>query len=117
MKTLEVKHEEIRPDVGCVYLSGRMDIPGVQEVELRFTVLTSTLKKPVIVDLSAVELITSIGLGMLIRNANVLKTQGLPMIILNPKPNVERVIRMAALSELLPIEATLEAALGHIKTS
>jgi anti-anti-sigma factor len=115
MTSLELKHEWIAPDVGCVYLSGRLDIPGVQEVQLKFTVFTATQRKPVIVDLSDVTLITSIGLGMLITGANALKTHGVPMILLNPQPNVAEVLELACVNEILPIEQDLEAALRRIQ--
>lgn len=117
MITLQVWQDDLRPDVGRVYLSGRMDIAGVQETELKFTVLTSSQKKSVIVDLSAVELITSVGLGMLIRNANNLRAQGHSMIVFNPIPQVEKVLRMAGLGDLLPIEFDLQTALGRIQNS
>jgi anti-sigma B factor antagonist len=116
MTSLELKHEWIAPDIGCVYLSGRLDIPGVQEVQLKFTVCTATQRKPVIVDLSDVTLITSIGLGMLISGAHALKTHGVPMILLNPPPNVTKVLEMACVEELLPIERDLDAALRRINS-
>ncbi len=117
MKSLEVRHEWIAPDIGCVYLSGRLDIPGVQEFQLKFTVFTATQRKPVIIDLSDVTLITSIGIGMLISGAKALKTHGVPMILLNPQPNVRKVLEMACVHEILPIEQDLNAALTRIQQS
>lgn len=114
MTSLELKHEWIGTNIGCVYLSGRLDIAGVQEVQLKFTAFTATQRKPVIVDLSAVTLITSIGIGMLITNAKTLKTHDVPMILLNPQPNVAKVLELAGLNEILPIEQDLEAALQRI---
>lgn len=114
MTSLQLKHEWIAPDVGCVYLSGRLDIPGVQDVQLKFTVFTATQKKPVIVNLSDVTLITSIGLGMLIAGANALRIYGVPMVLLNPQRGVEKVLEMACVNEILPIEHDLDAALKRI---
>ena len=116
MTSLELKHEWIAPDVGCVYLSGRLDIPGVQKVQLKFTAFTATQRKPVIIDLSDVTLITSIGVGMLISNAKALKTHTVPMILVNPQPNVAKVLELAGLNEILPIEQDLEAALKRINS-
>jgi len=115
MTSLELKHEWIAPDIGCVYLSGRLDIPGVQEVQLKFTVFTATQRKPVIVNLAEVTLITSIGLGMLIGGANALSLHGLQMVLLSPQPNVEKVLLMAGLNQVLPIEHDLEAALKRLQ--
>lgn len=111
MNNLQCMFEEINPRIGRVYLSGRLDVPGVNEVQLKFTVYTATRRKPVIVDLSQVTLITSMGLGMLLTNARCLRSQGISMVLLKPQPNVEKVISMAAVSELLPIEHELSIAL------
>ena len=101
----EMKHER------------RLDIAGVQDIELKFTVYTSGRRKPVIVDLSEVSLITSMGLGMLITNAKTLQAQGIPFIILSPQPNVEKVLLMSGLQDLLPIEKDLASALDRIQNA
>lgn len=100
---------------GCIYLSGRLDILGVQQIESKFAVLTSTQRKSVIVDLSNVELLSSIGLGMLISNANSLYAHCKRMVVLNPKPRVERVIRIACLDLILPIVHNMLEALELIR--
>jgi len=52
---------------------------------------------------------------MLVENANILRASGIPMVLLNPKPTVERVIRIAYLDQLLPIVHDLNEALRLIK--
>jgi anti-sigma B factor antagonist len=114
MQTLEMRSEDLEPNIVKVNLSGRLDIAGVQDIELKFTVCTSARRKPVIVDLSEVNLITSMGLGMLITNAKTLQAQGIPFILLNPQPPVEKVLMMSGLQDLLPIERDLTSALNRI---
>ena len=111
---MNLSYETIDEQVGCIHLSGKLDIPGTREVESEFAVLTATEKKAVIVDLDQVDLITSLGLALLIANAKTLQALGHPMVLLSPKPNVDRVIRMSGLGQLLPIEYDLKAALNHI---
>ena len=65
MNSLELRYEKIDSNIGLVHLSGRLDISGVQDIDLQFTIYTSTQRLPVIVNLENVTLITSIGLGML----------------------------------------------------
>lgn len=112
---LQMRREEIESDVGCVYLRGRLDILCSQEIGLKFALLVATQRKNFIIDLSEVELITSDGLGMLISVANDLKTHGKSMILLKPNPYVEKVVRMACLDPLLPIEYDMAEALRKIK--
>src|SRR6185295_19225819 len=89
--------------MACVSLFGRLDVLGVQQIEASFAMITATQQKSVIIDLSRLELMSSIGLGMLIANANTLYSQGKRMIVLNPQKRVERVIRMAGINAILPI--------------
>ena len=117
IQRMQIRHEEIGSDIGLIYLAGRMDIMGIQKIELQFAAITSAQRKSVIVDLRQVELMNSVGLGLLITNANILKAQGKLMILLKPQSRVERVIRIAGLDELLPIEYDLSEALKRIKAN
>jgi anti-sigma B factor antagonist len=112
---LELNYEKLESNIGLVRLAGRLDVPGVQEIDLKFTVHTSTQRLPVIVDLEKVTLIASMGLAMLITNAKSLKTHGIPFILLNPQPQVEKVIVLSGLEGFLPIERDLSSALQRIK--
>jgi stage II sporulation protein AA (anti-sigma F factor antagonist) len=115
MATLEMTCDSLDEGIGYVRLIGRLDIPGVQEIDLKFTTCTSTRRKPVIVDLSDVTLITSMGLGMIITNARSLRVQNVPMVLLRPVPQVEKVIKMSGLDEILFIEHDFETAIKKIK--
>jgi anti-sigma B factor antagonist len=106
----ELTHDHLEPGIGLIRLSGDLDINGVRKISLRFTTLSSTQRRPTIVDLSGVTFITSIGVGMLLTNASTLRAEGKVMIILKPTPNVEKVLKLANLPEVLPIEHDLESA-------
>jgi anti-anti-sigma factor len=110
-----LKFTTLDSGVGCVSLFGRLDILGVQQIESNFAMMTSTQRKSVIIDLARVELMSSIGLGMLIVNANNLYAQGKRMVVLNPQKRVERVIRMAGLDQILPIVYSVRDAFEIIK--
>ena len=108
---MEMTHEWLDDTVGLIRLSGRLDIPGCQELTLEFTTYTATQRKPVIVDLSEVTLITSMGVGLLLSNAKALHRHGARMVLLNPQPNVEKVLELSGLTIALPIEHNMDLAL------
>lgn len=110
-RSVELSHKHIQQGIGYIQLSGDLDISGVQEISLRFTTLSATQRRPTIVDLSEVTLITSLGVGMLITNANTLRSEGRVMIIFKPNPIVEKVLKLACVPDVLPIEHDLESAL------
>ncbi|MCI0443229.1 STAS domain-containing protein [bacterium] len=109
-----LRYVTLKSGIGCIYLSGRLDILNVQQIESKFAVLTATQRKSVIVDLSNVELLSSIGLGMLISNANSLYGHCKRMVVLNPTPRVEKVIRIACLDVILPIAHDMHESLELI---
>ena len=60
-----------------VALRGRLDVTGVSEVELELTKQTVARRKPAIVDLTAVDVLASIGVGMLVKIARSMHSHGL----------------------------------------
>ena len=115
MHGASIRYQGIESDIGYVSLIGRLDVRSVPQIEEEFQNTVVQPGKPVIVDLSGVELMNSVGLGMLIVAANCLTPHGIPLVLLKPQPKVERVIRMACVDALLPITHSLAEALKIIK--
>src|SRR5687767_3912944 len=109
-----IEHEVLPSGVCCVHLTGILDIPGVNEISLKFTVYTATYRKPVIVNLQQVTMITSTGVGMLIAASNALRAHKVPMVLFQPQPSVEKVILLSGLQQILPIEHDLDAAIHRL---
>jgi anti-anti-sigma factor len=112
----DLRIETLPTGVRCIYLSGVLDIPSVQQMELKFTACTATYRKSVIVDLSEVQMITSVGIGMLVSAARALQAHNGLLILLNPKPHVEKVLSIAAIDRILPVEYELSSALKRISS-
>jgi anti-anti-sigma factor len=97
---------DIVEGINCIFLKGRLDIAGTQAVDLKFTTLTSTRRQPVMVDLSEVDFISSIGIRMLATNAKALNGSGTKMILVNPQKIVADVLRQSGMDQLIPIAET-----------
>ena len=82
---------------------GRLDILGVQEIESEFLACTASRKKPTLVDMSEVSMLTSFGMGMLIKCAKELETSGAKMVLLNPQELVEEILNSAGLERMFAI--------------
>jgi anti-anti-sigma factor len=93
-----------------VALVGRLDITGVGAVETKFLAATETQGRSVIVDLSGVSFIGSLGIGMIVSSARALYRQGAKMVLLDPQPFVERVFEVSHMSDAVPIIHGLEEA-------
>lgn len=100
-----------------VKLTGRVDLEGIGDLDREFTRQTVTRRKPVIVDISDVDYIASIGLRMLVTAAKALNKFGAKMVLLNPHPDVEDVLRTAGFDKVMPIESDYEKALETLRTA
>ena len=110
---MELQVKSDNPNISYVAFIGRLDLPGVDHIDLKFSVNTVTQRKPTIVDLSEVEYIASLGLRMFITAAKGLHLHGLKLVLLKPQPQVEDVFRTAGFDQMMPIEHTEEQALTH----
>jgi anti-anti-sigma factor len=93
-------------------LAGKLDIAGVHAIDLKFHVNTAARRKPCLVDLSQLEMITSLGIGLLISCGRSLMRHGFKMVLLNPQPVVEEAMKAIGLGEAIPIARTREEAMA-----
>ena len=105
---------ELENGITKVILSGRLDIEGALKIDNNFNDLAEK-KKKVLVDLSGVTFIASLGIRTLITGAKATANNGGKMVLLNPQPNVEGVLRTSRVDTVIPIthdSTTIEAVFG-----
>jgi len=96
------------PEFTHIALSGRLDAGGMQGQDVKFTGYTAARRKPALVDLSQVEFIGSLGIGLLVSNAKALLSHGAALVLLNPSAPVDKVLRTTGIDQVIPIVQTLE---------
>jgi anti-anti-sigma factor len=92
-------------------LSGRLDAGGLQGKDVKFTGLTAARRLPTLIDLSRVEFIGSLGVGMLISCAKALQRHGARLVLLNPSEPVQTVLRTLGIDQVIPIAGDLDEGL------
>ena len=93
-----------------VALSGRLDSAGVDSVESRFNATLAGPRRHAIVDLSAVDFLSSMGVRMLLMMAKLLNRSGARMVLVAPRPLVEGALRHSAVDQLIPVRADVTSA-------
>jgi anti-sigma B factor antagonist len=100
-------------NVTKVVLSGRIDIAGSREIEMPMAVVGGS-RRAVVVDLSAVDFMASLGLrGIVLCAKSVVSKRG-KIVLLMPQPQVEEVIRTTGIDELIPIYHDEGAAIAAV---
>jgi anti-anti-sigma factor len=95
-----------------VALGGRLDTPGVAQIELRFTATLVPRAARAIVDLSKVEFIGSMGIRMFISVARALSRKQGKLILYAPQPLVKEVLDTVSLGEIIPVTSDISSALA-----
>ena len=96
-------------------LRGRLDTMGVNSVETRFLASAVAGARPALVDLSGVELVTSMGLRMLISTARGMSQRHTRLVLFGAQDLVREVLEIAAIDTLMAVVATEAEALALLK--
>jgi anti-sigma B factor antagonist len=91
------------PKFARVKLRGRLDTPGVDRVEAKFTSAVVPEARNTVVDLSEVSFIASMGLRMFIGLAKALKRSNAKMVLFAPQSQVNDVFNTVVMREIVPI--------------
>lgn len=100
-----------------IRLVGRLDLAGVGAIETRFGALCGGAKGAALIDMSGVDFVASLGMGMLVSAARTAKGRGKQIMLLGVQPAVAEALRAAALHQLLPMIHDLAAAEAHLGRS
>ena len=101
-------------EVNKVVLSGRLDSANVDMIELQFVARVVPPALSVIVDLSQVSFLASLGIRLLLSTARSLAGRGAKMALYAPTEAVADVIETTALDDIIPVVATEAEALAAI---
>jgi anti-sigma B factor antagonist len=96
-----------------VALTGRLDISGAEAVALPLATLAGA-KQGLIIDMSGVSFVASIGLRHLVSAARALSRRNGRLVLLNPVNLVTEVLETSGLTDLLPIVRSESEALAAV---
>jgi anti-anti-sigma factor len=111
---MDITTTELGGSAARVALSGRLDIAGAEVIALPLATLAGA-KQGLIIDMSAVSFIASIGIRHLVSAAKAQSRRGGRLVLLNPNSLVVEVLTTSGLTGLLPIvhsEAEAVSAVG-----
>jgi anti-sigma B factor antagonist len=93
-----------------VTLGGRLDMEAALKLEDPFTFQVATLRAPVVVDLSAVDFVASIGLRLLVKNAKAQQGRGGKLVLYKPTGLVREALTGSGIATIIPVYDDFELA-------
>jgi len=102
-------------DIVQVRLSGRLDLEGTQAINDKFNVATKERAAKIIIDLSEVSFLASVGIRLLLTSARAQANHGGKLVLAAPRPAVRKVIEAAGIDQLIGVVADVESARASLK--
>jgi anti-sigma B factor antagonist len=114
-QSMHIAVEELAERATKIVLQGRFDTTGAVLIELPFNAVM-TEKRAIVVDLSAVNFLSSYGIRMLLVGAKIATGKGSKLAILCPDDNtiVAKVLKTARIGDLIPVFQSEDAAVAAV---
>lgn len=112
---MHIQCSELEEDIRLIKLSGALDSTGTPSVEVDFVRCCAGDNLCVLVDLSRVHYISSIGIPLLINSARAIARRGGKMALLSPQRSVASVLEMTGIPLLIPIFPSADIALRELR--
>ena len=78
---MSISHTDVGDNLRQIVILGRLDIPGTESIADELEELAAAPKKGVIVDLSHLQFLTSIGMRALFKNAKAVQERGGKLVL------------------------------------
>jgi len=99
---MKLQISELESGIRLITLIGKLDGPGVYAIEMDFRHHCMGDHKKVVVDLSQVSYISSIGIPLLVDAAKSMAARKGRMVLLGPQKNVYDVLEMVGVTRIIP---------------
>jgi len=100
---MNLEYSELKDGIRLIKLEGRLDLNGTYSIEVQFVNRCVGDKVRVLVDLSEVSYVSSVGIPMLVNTAKSVVSRGGKMAFLNPHENVVKVLELVGVTQVIPI--------------
>ncbi|OGA22034.1 MAG: anti-anti-sigma factor [Betaproteobacteria bacterium RIFCSPLOWO2_02_FULL_67_26] len=101
---MSISHEDFGESLRRIVISGRLDVPGTDRVASKLVELAAAPKKGVVVDLTSVKFLASIGIRALIAGAKVVQQRGGKMVlVVDDSSTVIMSLEATGVNELIPV--------------
>jgi anti-anti-sigma factor len=101
---MSISYVDIGEDLRRIEITGRLDMVGAGSIASQLVELTAAPKKGVLVDMSGVEFLASIGIRALIASAKAVQARGGRMVlIVNPATTVVMSLKATGVDLLIPV--------------
>jgi anti-anti-sigma factor len=108
---MSITYVDVGDQLRRIVISGRLDVEGTDSVSSQLVQLIQAPKKGVVVDLSALKFLASIGIRALIASAKAVKERGGKMVlVVNEGSTVMMSLKATGIDQIVPVFGNSSAA-------
>lgn len=111
---MKLDYSELDSGIRLIRLNGVLDLNGTYNVEVPFVRHCGGNNVRVLVDLSRVSYISSVGIPMLVNTAKSVVGRGGKMALIHPQDSVVKVLEMVGIPQIIPIYDDLDLAIAGL---
>lgn len=99
-----IDSEDAENNLRIIHIRGRLDIQGTDAIGTRFAILAATEGRRIVVDLSALDFLASIGIRSLVTNAKAQQQRGGRMVLfVGDNAAVAKVLTTTGIDSMIPM--------------
>ena len=110
---MRMEETELPGGIVKVKLNGALDIAGAGDIEMPFSIISGKNNK-VMVDLTDVSFLASIGIRVLMKAARTIGNRGGRFVVFNPTDEARKVLRSTGIDTVIPVLADESAAIAEL---
>lgn len=112
-----VSSKDISPALRLITISERLDLQGTEKIEQSFLALTKSGQQNIVVDISDVSFLSSVGIRMLIASGKALKeTERRIALVVGHNISAIKTLKMTCVDAILPMFETFAEAEAALKS-
>lgn len=101
---MSVSYEDVGDDLRRIMIFGRLDMEGIDSLSPRIMELAAAPKKGVIIDLSGVRFLASVGIRVLVSCAKTVQERGGKLVVVVAQgSSVAMSVNATGIDELIPV--------------
>jgi anti-sigma B factor antagonist len=101
---MSIRHTDVGNDLRKIVISGRLDHPGTESVAGELEKLAAAPKKGVVVDVSSLKFLASLGIRALLKSAKAVQARGGKMVlVVGANTQVVMSLEATGVSNVLPM--------------